>query len=168
MRHIGLSIVTVLAAAALSDPLHAQHAGHGAHPAPAARPDTAIARSSKDAHAGHGAHGATAGSSMEHMSGWKELDAYHMVMMRVWHPAKEKGDLAPIRAQAAALAASADRWQKSVMPAACDTPANREHVVAVQRDSHALAHIVADGSDAAVLDALRLLHDRFEVVNRGC
>jgi hypothetical protein len=180
-------IAATLATAAFAAPLHAQHAGHGT-PAPAPKSDTAIARTAKDAHAGHGAaatkdahagHGAAAakgahgahgaaGSTNEHMSGWKELDAYHMVMMRVWHPAKEKGDLAPIRAQAGALAASAETLQKGAIPAACDTPANREHVAAVQRDSHALAALVGNGSDAAVLDALRALHDRFEVVNRGC
>ena len=32
----------------------------------------------------------------------------------------------------------------------------------------ALAALVANGSDADVLAALRALHDRFEVVNRGC
>ena len=111
---------------------------------------------------------APAGHSMEHMSGWKELDAYHMVMMRVWHPAKEKSDLAPIRAQAGDLAAAADSLAAATMPAACDTPANREAVSQVRTDSRALATLVASGTDAAVRDALKALHDRFEVLNRGC
>lgn len=164
MRTATLAFATTFAAAALTAPLHAQHAGHGAPGTPAAKSDTGIAHTSKDA---HGAH-AAAGASNEHMSGWKELDAYHMVMMRVWHPAKDKGDLAPIRAQAGALAASADTLQKGAIPAACDTPVNRDHVATVQRDSRSLAQLVATGSDAAVLEALRALHDRFEVVNRGC
>lgn len=109
-----------------------------------------------------------AGHSMEHMSGWKELDAYHMVMMQVWHPAKEKGDLAPIRAQASQLAASADTLAGAAIPPACDTPANREAVTKVQADSRALATLVASGTDMQVKDSLKALHDRFEVLNKGC
>lgn len=109
-----------------------------------------------------------AGHSMEHMSGWKELDAYHMVMMQVWHPAKEKSDLAPIRAQATKLADAADVLAKASVPAACDTPATREAVAKVQADSRALAGLVASGTDAEVKDALKALHDRFEGLNHGC
>ena len=111
---------------------------------------------------------APAGHSMEHMSGWKELDAYHMVMMQVWHPARETSDLAPIRAQASRLAASADTLAGAAIPAACDTPANREAVTTVRADSRALATLVASGTDAEVKDALKALHDRFEVLNKGC
>lgn len=111
---------------------------------------------------------APAGHSMEHMSGWRELDAYHMVMMRVWHPAKETNDLAPIRAHAAHLAASADSLAAATIPAACDTPANRDAVTRVRTDSRALATLVASGTDAAVKEALTALHDRFEVLNKGC
>lgn len=109
-----------------------------------------------------------ASHSMEHMSGWKELDAYHMAMMQVWHPAKEKGDLAPTRAQAGKLADAADQLAKAAIPAACDTQANRDTVARVQADSRALAALVASGDDAQVKDALAALHERFEVLNRGC
>ena len=110
----------------------------------------------------------TAGHSAEHMSGWKELDAYHMVMMQVWHPAKEKADLSPIRAQAGKLSDSAEQLAKAAIPAACDTPANRDAVARVLADSRALATLAASGSDAQVKDALAALHERFEVLNRGC
>ena len=108
------------------------------------------------------------GHSAEHMSGWKELDAYHMVMMQVWHPAKEKNDLAPIRAQAGKLATAADTWAKAQIPSACDTPENRANVAKVQAESRALVALAAAGADAEVKAALAALHDRFELVNRGC
>jgi hypothetical protein len=106
--------------------------------------------------------------SKEHMAGWKELDAYHMVMMGVWHPAKEKADLKPIRAKADSLALAADVWAKAAVPKACDSPDNRAMIARVNADSKALATLVKTGSDADVMAALKAVHDRFEVVNRGC
>lgn len=108
------------------------------------------------------------GHSQEHMSGWKELDAYHMVMMQVWHPAKEKGDLAPIRAQAGKLADAADVWAKAAVPSACDSPDNRASIARVQAESRALVALAASGSDADLKAALAAVHERFELVNRGC
>ena len=32
----------------------------------------------------------------ESATGWKELDAFHMLMMATWHPAKESNDMTPI------------------------------------------------------------------------
>lgn len=109
-----------------------------------------------------------AGHSMEHMSGWRELDAYHMVMMRVWHPAKEKSDLKPIRAEADALVKAADTWAKAGIPKECDTPENRAAIQKVQSESVALAALVKAGSDKDVMASLKALHDRFEVVNKSC
>jgi hypothetical protein len=106
--------------------------------------------------------------SKEHMSGWKELDAYHMVMMQVWHPAKEKSDLAPIRARAATLADAADVWAAAPIPSACDTPANRANIARVRTESRTLVALASNGTDADVKAALAALHDRFELVNRGC
>ena len=33
------------------------------------------------------------------MSGWKELDSFHMLMMETWHPVKKSGDLKPMSIQ---------------------------------------------------------------------
>ena len=185
MRHSAIAAAGFLAAVLAATPARAQ-AGHGTH-APLPARDTAkaaggheghgkagttgmpVAKDAAAAHAAHGMHGTAGSATMEHTSGWKELDAYHMVMMQVWHPAKEKGDLAPIRARASALAASADSVAAATVPAACDTPVNRAEVAKVQAESRALAGLVAgNASDEAVLAALRSLHERFETVNRGC
>jgi len=86
-----------------------------------------------------------------------------------WHPAKESANLTPARAQAGALAKAADAWAASAVPAACDSAATRASVKKVQDGSRAFAQLVAGkGADAAVLAALRELHEQFEVVNRGC
>jgi hypothetical protein len=103
----------------------------------------------------------------EHTSGWKELDAYHQVMMKVWHPAKAKGDLAPLRASTAQLAAAADAWAKAAVPEACDNADTRANVSLVAKESAALAGS-AGGADTEVMAKLKALHDRFELVNQGC
>jgi soluble cytochrome b562 len=102
------------------------------------------------------------------MSGWKELDAFHMVLMQTWHPAKGMNNLSPIRAKAEELAQKAERWAKSVFPEKCDTPALREAVTKVSAQSQALAKLVTEGSDEQVKAALKEVHDRFEIVEQGC
>jgi hypothetical protein len=104
-----------------------------------------------------------------HMSGWKEMDAFHMVMMETWHPAKATGDLKPIRAKAGTMAEKAQAWAAATVPAACDKPETREALKLIAADSRALADLVArQGSDAEVKSALAALHDRFEPIEHGC
>ena len=104
-----------------------------------------------------------------HMSGWKEMDAFHMLMMRTWHPAKASNDLAPIRAKADSMAAAAAGWAKAAVPAACDDQATRTTIARVASDSRALATLVRGrASDARVKSALAALHERFETVEESC
>jgi len=104
-----------------------------------------------------------------HMSGWKEMDAYHMLMMATWHPAKGTNDLTPTRAKADSLAVAADVWAKAVVPAACDNKATRETIALVATDTRALATLARTKvSDAALKTALSALHDRFETLEESC
>lgn len=109
-------------------------------------------------------------SAQEHhaRSGWKELDAYHDVMSATWHPAKNN-DLKPIRAQADSLSASARRWSESKVPTACDTKPIKDAIADVVTGSAKVAQLVAaDATDADLRAALSAVHDRFEVVEKGC
>jgi hypothetical protein len=116
--------------------------------------------------AGH-AHGAA--PMNHHMSGWKEMDAFHMLMMRTWHPAKESNDLKPIRAKADSMAAAAAGWAKAAVPTACDSKATRATISQVAAESRALATLVRRrASDARVKSALAALHERFETVEESC
>ena len=103
------------------------------------------------------------------MSGWKELDSVHMLMMETWHPVQTSGDLKPIRAKATAMAEAATTWAASTVPAACDKKPIRDAVAAVARDARSLSELVAtQGSDADVKKSLAGLHDTFEIVEKGC
>ena len=113
---------------------------------------------------------ASAQSMSEHhaKSGWKELDAFHELMAAAWHPAKDN-DLKPIRATADSLAASAKLWAASKVPAACDTKPIKDAIADVVKGSADVAQLVAkQGSDADVMKALHDVHERFEVVEKGC
>ena len=106
----------------------------------------------------------------EAASGWKELDAFHALMMQTWHPASATNDLAPARAKAGAMADAARAWAAATVPAACDKPDVRATIARLATDSRTLADLAArpETTDAALKLALKALHDRFEVVEHGC
>ncbi len=107
--------------------------------------------------------------AMEAKSGWKELDAYHQLVMDTWHPAKDKNDLAPTRAKSADLVKAAKALASSTAPKGCDTPKLKEAAAEVPRATQAVADLAAkNADDAALKAALKDLHDKFEVLAMGC
>ena len=133
-----------------------------------------LAAAQAGGHAGH-----QAGHQMDHKamhegdnhaaSGWKALDAYHALMMATWHPAKDKGDMAPLTAQAVAMVTAAKAVAASTPPAGCATPALAKAAAALPGQTQAVADLVAKGTaDPALKDALKGLHDHFEVLEQGC
>ena len=100
--------------------------------------------------------------------GWKELDAYHQLMMATWHPAKDKNDLAPIRAKAAEMVASAKLVAASTSPTACQQPDLLKAQAALPMETEKVAAMVAaKASDVDLKAGLKGLHDRFDVLE-GC
>ncbi len=101
-------------------------------------------------------------------SGWTELDAFHSLLMSVWHPAM-KDSLAMARTLAPQVVASAEAWVKSKGPASCDNAATRKTLPAIVADAQAYAKVVASkANDAAVKAALKKVHDGFETAGRPC
>lgn len=150
---LGIAVCALAAGSA-----HAQDSAHGhaqghEHASGHAAPDSS----------------APAAAHAMHSSGWAELDDFHMVMMATWHPAKQKNDLAPIRARAAEMAAAADRWAESAAPGKCASPETEKAVAKVAAGSRALAGLVErNATDEEVKAALAALHDEFEGVEHGC
>ncbi len=103
------------------------------------------------------------------MSPWKELDAYHMLMMATWHPAKDKGDMAPTRAKIGDMVASAKALAASTAPKGCDAPKMKETAAALPKATQGVADLVAKKADDATLKAaLGALHEQFDVLEMGC
>jgi uncharacterized protein involved in copper resistance len=101
---------------------------------------------------------------------WKELDAYHALMMATWHPAKDKNDLAPIRAKATEMVASAKVVAASKAPASCGGKAEvTKAQAALPAETEKVAKLVAaKASDADLKAGLKTLHDKFDVLEEGC
>ena len=159
---IAAAVAALSSAALSSSPLSAQAA---AAKLPATAPAAAPAKPMMDHDKMHAAEAA----SSHGMSAWKELDAYHMLMMATWHPAKDKGDLAPYRAKAAEMTASAKLLAASTPPKGCDTPALKKAAADLAPATAAVADMVGkQASDAQLKTALGALHDKFDVLEEGC
>jgi hypothetical protein len=150
-----LALVALLAVAAT--PVVAQQHQHGA------KADTGKAKTMKhDMAGGHDMKGHMA-------SPWKEMDAFHAVLGGTFHPAADKGDFAPLKANAQALADKAAAWAASTAPAACATEANKQAVAKVASSTSDLAAKVKSGAaDAELKAAITAIHDTFETVEHAC
>lgn len=96
-------------------------------------------------------------------SAWKELDAFHSVMAAAWHPAQEKGDLAPARARATELLAKAEAWEASSAPAGCVKPETKAKLAKLVVNAKRVVELVEKkGSDDALKSSVKVLHDDFE------
>jgi hypothetical protein len=108
-----------------------------------------------------------------HMMGpWKEMNAFHRVMAATWHPASQKGDVAPLKARVRELLTTADAWAASKppsTPASCGTEAVRNAATKVATESKVLVALIDSGADdARVKAALKGVHDSFEIAEKGC
>lgn len=111
-------------------------------------------------------HGAMHGAKAD---AWKELDAYHMLMMATWHPAKENNDMAPIRARAREMVAAAKVVAASKAPASCQKPELLKAQAGLTGETEKVAALVTrKASDADLKTALGTLHEKFEVLEEGC
>ena len=100
---------------------------------------------------------------------WKELDAYHMLMMATWHPAKDKGDLAPTRAKIGEMVTAAKAVAASTAPTACQKPELAKAQAGLTAGTEKVQAMVAvKADDAALKAAMKGLHDAFEVLEEGC
>jgi hypothetical protein len=100
---------------------------------------------------------------------WKELDAYHGLMMATWHPAKDKNDMAPTRGMIGNMVTSAKAVAASKAPAACQKPALvKAQAGLVGETEKVQALVTAKADDAALKAAMKGLHDAFEVLEEGC
>lgn len=99
---------------------------------------------------------------------WPELDDYHAVMAKTFHPAEE-GNLKPLYANAEELATKASILKKSVVPAKYQKPGVKESVEALEKESVALAKMVKKKkSEDELKKAIFALHDRFHEVMEKC
>lgn len=157
--HAACTVVAVAAFATLAataTPAAAQQHQHGA------KADTGKGKAPQ-----HGMQHDTKGHVMA--SPWKEMDDFHAVLGGTFHPAADKGDVAPLKANAQTLADKAAAWAASSAPAACASEANTQAVTKIARATADLAAKVKGGAaDADLKAAITAIHDTFETVEHAC
>jgi hypothetical protein len=102
-------------------------------------------------------------SSHESAQGeWKEMDDFHMVMAESFHPYKDSSNLEPAKANASALASSAEKWASAPLPPKFEGDDEIEFKLKqLQKDAVSFSEIVDSGDDKAIGESLTKLHDLF-------
>jgi hypothetical protein len=95
---------------------------------------------------------------------WKEMEEFHVVMADMYHPIKDGGDVAPIKAGAGKLSAAAEKWAKAPLPAKVDNEEVKTHLGQLQDRTKALAEKIGTMTDDQIKEEMTSLHDIFHQV----
>ena len=101
----------------------------------------------------------------EEADGWKELDAFHKIMAKAYHPLKDSGDLAPTKQLINQLADEAEKWSSASLPDKVNTPEVKEKLQKLKTDARALQNEIRGGaSDNQIIEGMTKLHDQFHTI----
>ena len=104
---------------------------------------------------------------------WKELDDFHTVMAKAYHPLKDSGNVAPVKLLINELADKADKLSSSLLPKKVDNAEMKSRLEKLKADAHGLATEISHGAtDDSIKEKLNSLHDQFHKIleawhNRG-
>lgn len=99
---------------------------------------------------------------------WAELDAFHEVMSKTFHPSEE-GKLDPIKARSAEMVDKAVAWSKSKAPAGYNKNAVKDNLKELVKGAKELNKLVQDKATDDVLKAkLKALHEVFHGIVEKC
>jgi uncharacterized coiled-coil DUF342 family protein len=99
---------------------------------------------------------------------WQELDAFHEVMSKTFHPAEE-GKLEPIRSRSAEMVEKAIAWKNSTAPEGYDKTAVLENLKKLVKGAKEIDKMVKkNASDKELKEELSELHDVFHQIVEKC
>jgi len=99
---------------------------------------------------------------------WQELDAFHEVMSKTFHPAEE-GKLEPIRSRSSEMLEKAIAWKNSTAPEGYDQKAVKENLKNLVKGAKEINKMVQDkADDASLKEKLSKLHDTFHEIVEKC
>ena len=99
---------------------------------------------------------------------WQELDAFHEVMSKTFHPAEE-GKLEPIRSRSAEMVEKAIAWKNSAAPEGYDKTAVLENLKKLVKGAKEIDKMVKkNASDKELKEELSELHDVFHEIVEKC
>ncbi|HEV8514578.1 MAG TPA: hypothetical protein VGQ59_14950 [Cyclobacteriaceae bacterium] len=104
-------------------------------------------------------------SHEEESGDWKELNAFHKIMAKAFHPLKDSEDIAPTKQLIKQLADEADDWSNSELPEKVNTPEMKEKLQKLKTDARSLENEIQNGaSDNIIKEKMNQLHDQFHKI----
>lgn len=99
---------------------------------------------------------------------WKEMDSFHEVMSKTFHPAEE-GKFEPIRTRSAEMLDRATAWEKSTPPAGYNKDAVSKTLKELVKGAGEINKLVGEkATDAIIKEKLSALHDLFHEIMEKC
>jgi hypothetical protein len=99
---------------------------------------------------------------------WKELDTFHEVMSKTFHPAEE-GKLEPIKSRSQEMLDKAITWKNSTAPAGYDQDAVKGNLKDLVKGAKKVNKLVQkNATDAEIKEELTELHDVFHQIVEKC
>lgn len=99
---------------------------------------------------------------------WKELDAFHELMSKTFHPSEE-GKLEPIKARSQEMVDKAIAWKNSTAPAGYDQNAVIKNLKKLVKGAKEVNKLVQkNAADAEIKEELAELHDVFHEIAEKC
>ena len=99
---------------------------------------------------------------------WNELEAFHEVMSKTFHPAEE-GKLEPIRSRSQEMVDKAVAWNSSSAPAGYDKNAVKKNLKKLVQGAKAINKLVQNkAADNEIKEQLSSLHDVFHEIVEKC
>lgn len=99
---------------------------------------------------------------------WKEMDDFHAVMSKTFHPAEEK-NLAPLKEKATALVMAAKLWQSSPIPQGYKAKETKSTLKKLVKNCKTVEKAVNKGeTDAELIEKITKAHDTFHTIVEKC
>ncbi|MBP6233045.1 MAG: hypothetical protein KA428_07250 [Chitinophagaceae bacterium] len=99
---------------------------------------------------------------------WKEMEAFHEVMSKTFHPAEE-GKMEPIKSRSTEMVQKAIAWKKSIAPAGYDKSAVLKNMRKLVKGAKKVNKLVQKNApDAHLKEQLTELHTVFHEIVEKC
>jgi predicted outer membrane protein len=99
---------------------------------------------------------------------WKQMDEFHAVMSKTFHPAEE-GNLKPTKDNAATLTAKAKAWESAPIPKGYDAAVAKPILKKLVASCEAIeAGVKAKKSDKELTALITKAHDNFHEIKEKC
>ncbi|MBK7562101.1 MAG: hypothetical protein IPP43_07250 [Chitinophagaceae bacterium] len=107
-------------------------------------------------------------SMAQEKKAWKEMEAFHEVMSKTFHPAEE-GKFEPIKARSAEMVEKAIAWKNSKAPEGFNQQAVQKNLVKLVKGAKKVNKTVQkNASDADLKEQLTELHTVFHEITEKC